>query len=233
VVWWSAVDFGDLITVWFRNGIFSMGRDSAVGIATRYGLDGPQIESRWGRNFPTRPDRPWGPTSLIYVGYRVSFPGIKRPGRGVDHPFPSSADVKESVELYLCSPSRPSRPVSGWAVPLPLPYTLIGVIWQGLHNRGIGVLFSTEARDLSVRRSIQIRCVAFPFTCLVINEGCLFGTKFGQGVKLTAHLYLLLMRRMNVAISPLLCIWLVFIRVKDGFPSVLTVVSSSCLANFS
>ena len=25
-----------------------VGRDSSVGIATRYGLDGPGIESRWG-----------------------------------------------------------------------------------------------------------------------------------------------------------------------------------------
>jgi hypothetical protein len=33
-----------------------------------------------------------------------SFPGIKRPGRGVDHPPPSSAEVKERVELYLYSP---------------------------------------------------------------------------------------------------------------------------------
>ena len=29
-----------------------VGRDSVVGIATRYGLDGPGIESRWGRDFP-------------------------------------------------------------------------------------------------------------------------------------------------------------------------------------
>ena len=29
-----------------------VGRDSSVGIATRYGLDGPEIESRWGRDFP-------------------------------------------------------------------------------------------------------------------------------------------------------------------------------------
>jgi hypothetical protein len=28
--------------------IFIVGRDSSVGIATRYGLDGPGIESRWG-----------------------------------------------------------------------------------------------------------------------------------------------------------------------------------------
>jgi len=28
-----------------------------------------------------------------------SFPGVKRPGRGVDHPPPSIAEVKESTEL--------------------------------------------------------------------------------------------------------------------------------------
>ena len=38
------------------------GRDSSVGIATRYGLGGPGIESRWGRDFP-HPYRPaLGPT---------------------------------------------------------------------------------------------------------------------------------------------------------------------------
>ena len=38
------------------------GRGSSVGIATRYGLDGPAIESRWGRDFP-HPSRPvMGPT---------------------------------------------------------------------------------------------------------------------------------------------------------------------------
>jgi hypothetical protein len=29
-----------------------------------------------------------------------SFPGVKRPGRGVDHPPQSSAEVKETVELF-------------------------------------------------------------------------------------------------------------------------------------
>ena len=32
-----------------------------------------------------------------------SFPGIKRPGRGFDQPLPSSAEVKERVEVYLYS----------------------------------------------------------------------------------------------------------------------------------
>ena len=56
-----------------------MGRDSSVGIATRYGLDGPGIEP-WGEEiFRTRPDRPWGPPSLLYNGYRV-FPRDKAAG---------------------------------------------------------------------------------------------------------------------------------------------------------
>ena len=32
-----------------------------------------------------------------------SFPGVKWPGRGFDHPPPSNAEVKEGVELYLYS----------------------------------------------------------------------------------------------------------------------------------
>ena len=55
------------------------GRDSSVGIATRYGLDGPGIESGGGEIFRTRPDRRWGPTSLLDSGYRV-FPGGKEAG---------------------------------------------------------------------------------------------------------------------------------------------------------
>jgi hypothetical protein len=31
-----------------------MGRDGSFSIATGYGLDGPRIESRWGRNIPHR-----------------------------------------------------------------------------------------------------------------------------------------------------------------------------------
>ena len=64
------------------------GPDSVVGIATGYGLDGPGIESRWGRDFPhlSRP-------SLLYSGYRV-FPGGKeRPECDADPSPPTSAVV--------------------------------------------------------------------------------------------------------------------------------------------
>ena len=54
------------------------GRHRSVGIATRYGLEGPGIESRWGRDFlhpsrtalgPTQPPIQWVPG--IYWGKAV------------------------------------------------------------------------------------------------------------------------------------------------------------------
>ena len=74
------------------------GRDSSVGIATRYDWTVRGSNPGGGEIFRTRPDRPWGPRSLLYNGYRC-FPGVKRPGSGVAHPPPSSAEVKERVEL--------------------------------------------------------------------------------------------------------------------------------------
>jgi len=62
------------------------GRDSSVGTATCYGLEGPEIESLWGEIFRTRLDRPWEPPSPLYNGYQFSFPRVERPGRGVNHP---------------------------------------------------------------------------------------------------------------------------------------------------
>jgi hypothetical protein len=45
----------------------------------------------------TFPDLPKGLRSLLYNEHRVPVPGIKRPGHGVDHPPPSSDEVKERV----------------------------------------------------------------------------------------------------------------------------------------
>ena len=70
-----------------------------------------------GEIFRIRPDRPWGPPSLLYNWYLV-FPGVKREGRGVDHSLPSRADVKERVELHINSPSGTSWPVIGSTLPL-------------------------------------------------------------------------------------------------------------------
>ena len=48
-----------------------MGRDSSVGIATRYELDGPGSNPGGGEIFRTPEERPWGPPSLLYSGYWV------------------------------------------------------------------------------------------------------------------------------------------------------------------
>ena len=39
-----------------------------------------------------------------------SLSWVQRPGSGLDHLLPSSAEVKERIELYLYSPSEASRP---------------------------------------------------------------------------------------------------------------------------
>jgi len=75
--------------------------DSSVGIATRYGMDGPGIESRWGATFSAPVQTGPGAHAASCAMGTGSFPGVKRPGRGFDHPPPSSAEVKEKVNLYL------------------------------------------------------------------------------------------------------------------------------------
>jgi hypothetical protein len=49
---------------------------------------------------PTQPPIQWVPGALSL--------GLKRPGRKADHSPPSSAEVKECVELYLHYPNTPS-----------------------------------------------------------------------------------------------------------------------------
>ena len=87
-----------------------VGTDISVGIATRYGLDGPGIQYQWGARFSAPVQN--GPaiqaaSCTAGTGY---FPGVKRSGHGADHPL-SSAEVKERVQLYLYSPLGPSWPV--------------------------------------------------------------------------------------------------------------------------
>ena len=75
-----------------------------VGIATRYGLDGLGIESQWGARFSAPVETGPGSHPASYTTGTGSFPGVKRAGRGVGHPPPSSVEVKVRVELYFYSP---------------------------------------------------------------------------------------------------------------------------------
>jgi hypothetical protein len=70
----------------FRMYVLRSGPGSSVCIATDYGLDGPGIESRWGRDF-SHTSRPAYQASC-YNGYRV-FPGGKAVGAWCWPPTPS------------------------------------------------------------------------------------------------------------------------------------------------
>ena len=69
----------------FKNAFdITSGPGGSVGIATGYELDGPGIESPRGRDFPHLSRPSWGPTSLLYNGYRVFLEDKERPERDAD-----------------------------------------------------------------------------------------------------------------------------------------------------
>ena len=73
-----------------------MVRDSSVGIATRYGLDGPWIESRCGRGrFSALVQTGPGANPASYTVGTGSLPGVKRPGRVADHPPPLAPRLRK------------------------------------------------------------------------------------------------------------------------------------------
>jgi hypothetical protein len=93
---------------------FPVARDSVVGIATtlsRAGRSGDRVLV--GPMFCVllqtgREDH----AAFCTMGTRL-FPAVKRPGRGVQHLPPSTAEVKDRVELYIYSPSGLSWPFLG------------------------------------------------------------------------------------------------------------------------
>ena len=64
------------VTLFLDQYLILGGPGGSVGIAAGYVLDGPGIESRWGRDFPHLSRPALGPPSLLYNGYRV-FAGCK------------------------------------------------------------------------------------------------------------------------------------------------------------
>jgi len=82
------------VNIKWKEGLYSV-----VGIETCCRLDGLEFESRCTQEIyvfllHTRPDRPWGSSSHLDDGYRVSILGIRQPGRGIDHQTTPSADVE-------------------------------------------------------------------------------------------------------------------------------------------
>jgi hypothetical protein len=107
----------DRFCVWFFYWVYNTtrSRDSSVGM-TRYGLEGPGIESRWSEIFHTHPDRLWGPPSLLYNEYRV-FPG----GKG------------SRVVMLTTHPLLVPRLRKSWAIPPLTLWVLLGLLRGSLY----------------------------------------------------------------------------------------------------
>ena len=73
-----------------------MGRDDSVG--REAGRSGDRIPVG-GARFSTPVHTGPGAHPAFCAMGTGSFPGVKRPGRGVDHSIPSSVEDKERVEL--------------------------------------------------------------------------------------------------------------------------------------
>ena len=81
--WYRSTSF---TTAFCRFPIEVCGPGSLVGIATGYGLDGPGIESRWGRDFPHLSGPALGPTQPPVKWVPGLSRGKERPGRDADPP---------------------------------------------------------------------------------------------------------------------------------------------------
>ena len=78
----------------YKLSLCDVGRDSSVGIASRYGLVGDRIpvKARFSAPVQTSP----GAHPASYTLGTESFPRVKRPGRGVDHPPPLVQRLKKA-----------------------------------------------------------------------------------------------------------------------------------------
>ena len=111
-------------------------RNSAVVIATRYGLNGPRIECRWRRDLPHLSRPALGPTQPSVQWVPGLCGGVKLPGRFWP-PTPSRAETKERVKLYLYSPSGLSWPVIGRNLALNFKKSkMLSVLSKAVCSRG-------------------------------------------------------------------------------------------------
>jgi hypothetical protein len=172
------------------------GRDSSVGIATGYGLDGSGIESRWGRDFPHlfRPDL--GPTQPPVKWIPGLSPGVKS-GRGVTltlHHFLVPWSWKSrAIPILPLWAVRSVQSLSACTVELYLysPYGVCVTLCQ-LPSRGLGFSrrpLNAEGRFLSQAgpcgifggRSDAVTCLP-PSTCVFVS------VLFHQGYKILCNL---------------------------------------------
>ena len=103
-----------------------------------------------------------------------SFTGVKRPGRGADHPPPSKCRGHERVGLYLYSLSGPQWPLIGRTFTFTLPLIIINYSFTSRGN----VFLSTEARDFFFSETSRLTVRSFQHP----SNQCILGV-LSQGIK--------------------------------------------------
>ena len=90
--------------IWFRDkaargigGPGGLSRYSDLLPAAQFGVRSP-VRARFSTPVQTGPGAPPGSHIMVFI------PGVKRSGRGLNHPFQSRTEDKERVELYLYPP---------------------------------------------------------------------------------------------------------------------------------
>ena len=86
--------------------------DSSVGIATRYGLDVPGIDSRWGVRFSATVQTCPGAHPASSTMDTGSFPGGKAAEAWHDH-IPPHLARRVKKEFSYAPPSEPTWPILG------------------------------------------------------------------------------------------------------------------------
>jgi hypothetical protein len=95
--------------------VYQVGRNSSVGIETRYGLDSPGTWSCWGEIFPhsSRP-APGAHSASCTMGIWSAVPGVRRLGRGADNPPPPNSEVKRKSRAVILLSLSLSLSLSLW-----------------------------------------------------------------------------------------------------------------------
>jgi len=103
-------DSNDYIYIYTYIHTYICGSGSSVGIGTGYGLDGPWIESRWGRDFPPVQTCS-GALATSYTMGNGSFPGIKSDQGATLTPHPLLVPWSKKSRAIPLLPLWAVRPV--------------------------------------------------------------------------------------------------------------------------
>jgi len=109
--------------------------------------------------FDARPDRSRSTRPASYTMCIASFPGVKRPGRGADHPPHSNAEVANGLVLFFRLHTR----VMKW----PLPLAKCVNDFSSGSGSDLHYIVLTHRNILSITCSTILISVLYAFTKLV------------------------------------------------------------------